>query len=280
MKKGNKIAVFVLVILIISLTAFNVYSLKKINDHNKLVKENILLKKKLSELSLRLDSLLTKIQKMESWEDSLRLSKNLKQINKDLRKMGVGGLPVIDSTFSNIDSDLFMSYNNILNKYQHVANKVNFDFTTHKKVFDYFQLKKDLDRYTPSIYPAFGRISDYFGWRVHPFLHRRMFHHGIDIANDKGTPIYATADGVVKITKRLKNFGKFVSINHKYGYQTNYGHLSKIVVRKGQKVKRGQIIGYMGNTGRSTGTHLHYEVKRYNRYRNPIKYINRKKISL
>ena len=280
MNNSKKITVVLLILFIVAITALNIYSLKKINNHKQLIKENILLKQKLNLLSEKIDSLLDKIKKMEAWEDSLRLSKNLKQIKKELREMGVGGIPVIDSTFAGINSDLFMSYNNVVNKLQHLENKVGFDYTTHKKVFDYYKLKSDLDRYTPSIYPTFGRISDYYGWRFHPFLHKRMFHHGLDIANEKGTPVYATADGVILAAKRMKNFGKFISINHKYGYQTNYGHLSKIVVRKGQKVKRGQIIGYMGNTGRSTGTHLHYEVKRYNRYRNPIKYINRKKISL
>jgi murein DD-endopeptidase MepM/ murein hydrolase activator NlpD len=280
MNNSKKITVVLLILFIVAITALNIYSLKKINNHKQLIKENILLKQKLNLLSEKIDSLLDKIKKMEAWEDSLRLSKNLKQIKKELREMGVGGIPVIDSTFAGINSELFMSYNNIVNKLQHLESKVGFDYTTHKKVFDYYKLKSDLDRYTPSIYPTFGRISDYYGWRFHPILHKRMFHHGLDIANEKGTPVYATADGVIRAAKRMKNFGKFISINHKYGYQTNYGHLSKIVVRKGQKVKRGQIIGYMGNTGRSTGTHLHYEVKRYNRYRNPIKYINRKKISL
>ncbi len=280
MNNTKKTAVIIFSIVIVLITAFNIYSLKKIDDYNKLQKENILLKTKFNRLSTKMDSLLLKIKRMENWEDSIRVSKNLKRIPKSLRKMGVGGLPVIDSTFYNVDSDLFISYNNILNKFKHLAAKTDFDVQTHKKLFDYYKLKKDLDRYTPSIYPTFGKISDYFGWRIHPILHRRMFHHGLDIANKKGTPIYATADGVVRTVKRLKNFGKFVSISHKYGYQTNYGHLSRIIVKKGQKVKRGQIIGYMGDTGRSTGTHLHYEVKRYNHYRNPIKYLVRKKIAL
>lgn len=277
-KKNKNGLTIVIVIFLIALTGFNLYNLNKVKQADKIIKQNIILKQKLAQLHSELDTLMTKIKTMENWEDDIRGKKNLKRIKKDLREMGTGGLPVIDSTF--YDSTLSARYNKVLSKIQNVENKVNFDYETHKKVYEYYLLKKELSRYTPSIYPTFGRISDPYGWRIHPFTKKRMFHHGIDIANVKGTPVYATADGVVKRTNRQRLFGNFIAITHKFGYQTDYGHLSKVFVKKGQHVKRGQIIGLMGSTGRSTGNHLHYEVLRYHRFRNPAYYLNRKKISL
>ena len=279
-KKGKNGLTIVIVIFLIALTVFNLYNLNKVRQADKIIKENIVLKDKLAQLHSKLDTLMIKVKAMENWEDTIREKKNLKHIKKDLRKMGTGGLPVTDSTFYGYDLKLSTKYNGLLSKIQNIENKVNFDYETHKKVYDYYLLKKELSRYTPSIYPTFGRISDYYGWRVHPFTKKKTFHHGIDIANNKGTPVYATADGIIKKANRQRLFGKFVRITHKFGYETGYGHLSKVFVKKGQKVKRGQIIGLMGSTGRSTGSHLHYEILRYHKFRNPASYLNRKKIAL
>ncbi|MBX6422140.1 peptidoglycan DD-metalloendopeptidase family protein [Thermosulfurimonas sp. F29] len=121
--------------------------------------------------------------------------------------------------------------------------------------------------------PCPGYISSGFGRRRDPFTGKPAFHTGIDLVSYPGTPVRSTADGKVVYAGRHSGYGKVVVIRHGYGYSTLYGHLQKITVRAGQKVKRGQIIGYLGNTGRSTGPHLHYEVRRYGRYLNPYRYI-------
>ncbi|RLC52625.1 MAG: hypothetical protein DRZ79_00870 [Candidatus Cloacimonadota bacterium] len=248
---------------------------QKLAQTNNLIKENTLLKEKLLAVSTEIDSILTRLKLMENWEDEIRSEKKLKAINKDLRNMGIGGYPQIDSTFSFLGEEFSQSYNLTLFKLRQLEGKINFDFNTHRELMEQVKLKNLLYRNTPSIYPTYGRISDGFGWRKHPITHKRSFHHGLDFANKIGTPIYATADGVVKKTGREKYFGRYIIINHKFGYQTKYAHLSKYIVKKGQTVKRGQIIGFMGNSGRSTGAHLHYEVLRYGRYRNPYKYLNK-----
>ncbi|RUM87684.1 MAG: hypothetical protein DSZ24_05595 [Thermodesulfatator sp.] len=120
--------------------------------------------------------------------------------------------------------------------------------------------------------PCGGYISSGFGRRRDPFTGKWAFHSGIDIVSYPGTPIKATADGRVIYAGRHAGYGKVVVIRHQYGYSTLYGHLRKIAVRAGQKVKRGQVIGYLGSTGRSTGPHLHYEIRRYGRYLNPYPY--------
>ena len=104
------------------------------------------------------------------------------------------------------------------------------------------------------------RISSPFGTRVHPITRKKHTHKGIDLAAPKMTPIYATADGEVTFSGRNGGYGNFVKINHRNGYKTAYAHMHKIAVKKGADVHKGDLIGYVGTTGSSTGNHLHYEV--------------------
>lgn len=127
----------------------------------------------------------------------------------------------------------------------------------------------------PSIYPAFGNISDDYGMRVDPFSSELAFHHGIDISNEIGTPIYATADGVIKTTRYEPGYGKYILIDHENGYETIYGHMAGFKVRTGDRVHKGQIIGVMGSTGQSTGPHVHYEVRIGGAKVNPGSFFNR-----
>lgn len=127
----------------------------------------------------------------------------------------------------------------------------------------------------PAIYPSFGRISDYWGTRIHPITGRLEFHFGVDIANQAGTPIYATAGGIVKRVDYDPGYGKRITIDHGNGFCTLYAHLYNFQVREGESVNKGQIIALMGNTGASTGPHLHYEVIYNDSKINPVNYLNR-----
>jgi murein DD-endopeptidase MepM/ murein hydrolase activator NlpD len=126
---------------------------------------------------------------------------------------------------------------------------------------------------TPSIMPVKGWFSHGYGWRKDPFTGKRQFHRGIDIVTDAGKPILATADGIISRAVRVPDYGKTVDISHGFGYVTRYGHMSEILVRPGQRVRRGDVIGRVGSTGRSTGPHVHYEVFRDGRRVNPWKYL-------
>jgi len=128
-------------------------------------------------------------------------------------------------------------------------------------------------RHTPSIWPAEGWVSCGYGPRINPFTGRREFHTGIDISNHIGTPIVAPADGRVERVWKDRFLGLAVKIDHGYGIKTLYGHLHKVLVKPGQRVKRGERIALMGNSGRSTGPHLHYEVHVKGKPRNPRDYI-------
>jgi len=142
---------------------------------------------------------------------------------------------------------------------------------------DAFRVRSSLISATPSIMPAQGWFSHGFGWRKDPFSDRRRFHRGIDIVNRRGTPVYATADGVVSRAVRIADLGKTIDLSHGRGYVTRFAHLSEILVKPGQKVGRGELIGKMGSTGRSTGDHLHYEVFYDGRRVNPWKYLGQRR---
>jgi murein DD-endopeptidase MepM/ murein hydrolase activator NlpD len=135
--------------------------------------------------------------------------------------------------------------------------------------------KEKLLASTPAIQPLsnkdLDRVSSGFGYRIDPLYKTVKFHPGLDFTAPQGTPVYATADGVIEIAGNLGNgYGNHIVIDHGYSYNTLYGHLYKIKVKRGQKVKRGEVIGYVGNTGKSTGPHLHYEVIKRNKHLDPI----------
>ena len=153
-------------------------------------------------------------------------------------------------------------------------------FRTSDIADDYFDaVEKDIDRLADSLAvlpfgkPTSGDISSRYGYRKSPFSEAREFHGGIDFRGKTGTEVVTTADGVVAKAKHAKGYGKHVVIKHKKGYKTLYAHLSRIEVRKGQKVVAGEKIGEIGSTGRSSGPHLHYEIIRHGRRINPKNYM-------
>ncbi|HEX4298545.1 MAG TPA: M23 family metallopeptidase [Devosia sp.] len=115
-----------------------------------------------------------------------------------------------------------------------------------------------------------GTLSSRFGWRVHPIFHTRLLHTGVDLASPTGTPIYAAGDGIVEHASWENGYGNFTMLKHVNGYETGYGHQSKIVVKVGDKVRQGQIIGYVGSTGNSTGSHLHFEIRINGNFVDPL----------
>ncbi len=126
--------------------------------------------------------------------------------------------------------------------------------------------------YVPKGKPtSYKRISSPFGKRTHPITRRYQMHKGVDLAAPKMTPIYATADGIVVYADRMSGYGNFIKINHQSGYKSAYAHLHKIKVDKNESVKKGDIIGYVGSTGRSTGDHLHYEIYYKENLTDPVK---------
>jgi murein DD-endopeptidase MepM/ murein hydrolase activator NlpD len=125
----------------------------------------------------------------------------------------------------------------------------------------------------PTLWPVEGRITGSFGERIDPFNGEGAFHRGVDISTDYGTRVLAPADGVVSFADFYSGYGRMIEIEHGHGYITRYGHLSAFAVHNGQSIHKGQVIGYVGLSGRSTGPHLHYEVRINNIPVNPHTYL-------
>jgi murein DD-endopeptidase MepM/ murein hydrolase activator NlpD len=130
-----------------------------------------------------------------------------------------------------------------------------------------------LSRATPAIWPAVGWLTAGFGRRSDPFTGEPAQHLGLDISGDKGQPVFATADGIVQSAGWASDFGNLVVVAHDFGLTTRYAHLSRLAVQAGSVVQRGEVIGYIGSTGRSSGTHLHYEVWANGRPMNPLQLL-------
>jgi murein DD-endopeptidase MepM/ murein hydrolase activator NlpD len=147
-----------------------------------------------------------------------------------------------------------------------------FRFRTDDGVVDFFDPDGETGKRFLTRRPVQGggRMSSRFGYRVHPIFHKRILHSGVDLASPRGTPIYAAGDGTVEKAGWSSGYGQFTLVKHANGYETGYGHQSKIIVKPGEKVRQGQVIGYVGSTGNSTGPHLHFEIRVNGRYVDPL----------
>jgi len=141
------------------------------------------------------------------------------------------------------------------------------------EIKDYLSQQKDLYLATPIGWPVSGRVSSPYGYRDHPKTGLKDFHSGMDIASGPGMPVKATADGIVSFAGWSGGSGNLVALEHGLGFSTYYAHNKQVIVKAGQKVKRGDILGYVGSTGNSTGPHLHYEVWKEGRSLDPSTYI-------
>ncbi len=163
----------------------------------------------------------------------------------------------------------------VAGKLDTIASQLYYQSVSYDEVFEMARQKSKMLLCIPAIIPVktsdLRQISSFFGYRTDPIYKVTKYHSGIDFAADRGVPVYASGDGVVeKVDSDGWGYGKMITIDHGYGYQTRYAHLSKFAVKKGDEVKRGQLVGYVGSTGKATGPHLHYEVLKNGTQVDPI----------
>lgn len=209
-------------------------------------------------------------------EDLYRAALHAKEFPEELRMMGAGGSDRYAYLKDLPNSDLLISTSTKLDKLERRLHAQSLSF---RELIDLAKQKEKMLSNIPAIQPV--RNSDLkrgiggFGYRVDPIYRTRMMHTGLDFTADKGTEVYATGDGVVeKVESKRWGYGKCIIINHGFGYKTLYAHLSAFKVEQGQKIKRGELIGLIGSTGKSTGPHLHYEVIKDGEKVNPIGYFH------
>jgi hypothetical protein len=245
---------------------FGVYDAKRDN-------ESLLMKVKF--LHKYADKEMARVNELVNFEDRTRLQYGLTRISSDIRMAGVGGLPTSqDIILAAILDPVLLDAAIIQDNIETLIRRAELQDSTLSKMSSQVSEIHKIWASRPSIWPATGRITSDFGYRRHPILGESIFHEGLDIANQMNTQIYATADGIVKSAGYKNFYGNAVFLKHMDKQtETVYGHMNKIAVKNGQFVKRGEVIGYMGSTGRSTGSHVHYEVRIDDKCVNPSTYI-------
>jgi len=224
----------------------------------------------------RLDKLQVVLNDMADRDDNIyRVIFESEPIPTEARKAGFGGSDRYKGLEGYRNSDILIT---TAAKLDQLMARTYVQTKSFDEVYDMAINKNRLLAGIPAIQPVSNkdlrRLSSYFGWRTDPFYKVRKFHEGVDFSAPTGTDIYATGDGVVIQSSRSKSgYGNQIVIDHGFGYKTMYAHLQSFKVKNGEKVKRGQVIGTVGNTGKSTSPHLHYEVWKSNKPVDPINYF-------
>ena len=270
---------FLLIVLFSSFIVLNIYD--TYFESPKIVelrKENQELETHFEILNKEVNVAYKMLENLEERDDNIyRIIFEAEPIPSTIRQAGVGGInrykELIDG---NLKREELLVDNYI--KVDELKRKLYIQTKSYDELFNMANNKEDLIAAIPAIQPIYNkdlrRVASGYGMRIDPFLKVRRMHYGLDFSVKKGTPIYATADGKVVIIKSsFGGLGKHIYLDHGNGYRTVYAHLNRFNVKKGQKVKRGELIAYSGNTGRSTSPHLHYEVHKNGEKVNPINFF-------
>jgi len=246
---------------------------EKLNSLQKEIKEkqqeNLL-------LTQSLKSIEKKVSQISQFEKRLKVATGLTS-PYSLKEVGSGGEPIqvlVGSEVPNaVTNQNLPVSNNVLNKARSINNKTDQLLNSLKFVDSFVDKQKIRLAHFPMRWPTRGYLTDQYGWRTHPITGKRDFHQAVDISTQLGNKVYAPASGIVLVTSSNSHYGNYIVIDHSYEYSTRYGHLAKIAVKEGQKVKRGDVIGYVGSTGMSNAPHLHYEVRFMDKPLNPLKFL-------
>jgi len=274
-----KVMIFLGIFALLFITLTVVISHSLINDSKTLIlktQNEIIEKEYQKEINLLEKKYINLAQKFNGIANSsndLRLSVNLEPINLDDRNYGIGG-----SQFVNTEQYSLLVQKeklSIIYEYaNHIEMNLNFESSNYEEIKNKYIENEDLYKRIPAISPVNSSIGDRFGVRFHPILNRKKMHNGLDFLANTGERVFAPGEGVVTYRGKKGGYGKVLRINHGYGYETIYAHLSKYKVKKGQKVKRGDLIALSGNSGSlSTGPHLHYEIRHNGICLNPKNFI-------
>ena len=238
-------------------------------ESDALQQENRQLKTQITQLQTRMAGVSQQLSILGETDKLLRMMADLPATDPDAKKMGIGGAPLE----APVDADL-PGVTTAKWTLDELEREIDFQKTSFEEIHHKLTVNADMLEHTPTLRPVDGGyISSGFGVRWDPFTKRVESHPGVDIPEGRGTSVMCTAGGQVIYAGYYSSYGEFIVIDHGFGYQTAYGHLSKIDVREGQYVTKGQHIGEVGSTGRSTAPHLHYEVRINGRPVDPTDYF-------
>ena len=265
---------FTIFIALYSTDLNKVISLYEIRKHNQ---NNRILQNEIEKQSARIEALLLEIDNIKNRDENLRDMLRMPSIDKDTRALGIGGSNDSVKTLNDLNYLLPSEINldHSPKDLDFIKRSINFENISYNDIEK--NAKENLEEllHLPAIYPVSleeSRRTSRYGYRIDPFTKRKKFHEGDDFSSKSGVSVISTANGIVKTSKKYGSFGNYIEIDHGNGYVTVYGHLLKRLVKRGDKVVRGQKIGEVGNTGRSTAPHLHYEVQHKNKHLNPEKF--------
>lgn len=209
-------------------------------------------------------------------EDELRAMLKMKSKNNVIKYTGEGGPSPADQTLmANLSNHSTLTTKEFAKSLSFLKSDAKARMDSYRELKKYIATQRSLMAARPTEWPVRGWITSRFGPRQSPFFNVISNHEGIDIANEEGSSIKAPADGIITFCGWQGSYGKLVVIDHGYGFSTRYGHLSRLLVNVGQRVRRGQVIAFMGNTGRSTASHLHYEIRVNGVPVDPFKYLKK-----
>jgi murein DD-endopeptidase MepM/ murein hydrolase activator NlpD len=233
--------------------------------------ENFFLSNRIELINHSIDSLRGEIVALTEKEQAIRTIFDLPMIDPQERQLGIGGPELMpdDQTYTSTQLSAYQAEAQI----DRLLALSDFEKRQFSDIYDALTEKRTTLDHTPSIMPTTGWMIRGYGIKRDPFTGKKRLHAGLDISNKRGTPIVAAANGRVIFTGNRGPLGKTVVIDHGNGFETLYGHVDKFEVKKGQTVKRGDLIALMGNTGYSTGPHLHYGIMKNGASVNPKKYI-------
>ncbi len=224
-------------------------------------KENKQQKEQLIDLAKEMEGIRESLHQLKSFDNKLRTMVNLETRDDHTQFLGVGGSdPALLDQGARGEKAQRRLVRLMHQTINHLKQEISLQHEEKLELSKYLEDQKSLLACTPSIWPTRGWVSSTFGKRVSPFTNEREFHAGLDISNRTNSPVLAPADGIVAESGSDYGYGRLLFINHGYGLKTMYAHLNKVLVKVGQRVKRGQEIAMVGSSGRTTGPHLHYEV--------------------
>jgi len=238
-------------------------------------KENDQLKSQIAGYASQLEEINRKMENVDVLEKKVKKLATYKTKPENVKKIAIGGKEInVMQDLSAISERKENEFFEILaHKLNSLGNDLDKNTVSLSALGKYLEQQNIVLNSTPSIWPVKGWISSSFGFRISPFTSKKVFHEGVDIAGRLASPVRATADGIVLFSGEKDNYGKTITIDHGFGYVTRYAHLSELNIVAGETVTKGQIIAKLGNTGKSTGPHLHYEVRIHSIPVNPMTFI-------
>jgi len=276
-KKTFKIGLYLLAFGLLSTIFFfcdYIQVRKKTFELNQLRQETQEQRSKIHFFSSKIEDLEKQLSKLKDFDKKIRIIANLEKGQETTSYIGMGGPSPSDVReklrAEKDEKGLVQQMRTDIERLKSEAMSREESLSDLEKLLE---TKKEVLVHTPSIWPVLGWVTSGFGFRTNPFTGLTQMHEGIDISNRVGTPVIATADGIVSDIGSDWAYGKILAISHGFGMTTRYSHLNKVLVRVGQKVKRGDKIAELGMSGKTTGPHLHYEVRMNGIPANPMRYI-------